>query len=112
MTNFNFGYPELNQDFNFTKVSSGKLSYDFNFGIKATEYKLLFGTNNKFNSIWVDPYSSLLKGRIYIGREEDLTIVTYTDENVIISDYYSTTVSGTTHETLISDNSVDINVVY
>ena len=80
--------------------------------MKYTLFKIISGQSNIFNSIWVDPTSSLKEGRLYIGRKEDLTIVRYANKKAVIEDYYSTTVSGTTHETLISDNSVDINVVY
>lgn len=73
---------------------------------------LLLGNNNTIKSIWADPTTSLSGGTIYIGREDDLTIVNYNNEVAVIKDYYSTTFSGAAKEALNAADSVDINVNY
>jgi hypothetical protein len=112
-TNFNFGYNEEGFiDLEFIEVSSGDSNYNFEFGTSVFIYQVLFGSSNNFNSLWVDEKSSLQNNRLYIGRPNDLTIIKTKDNQVVIEDYYSKTVPGRTEETLIADDSVDINVTY
>ena len=103
MVNFNFDYSDLRKNI---------YNYDFNFGGKNLKFNLLLGNNNVIKSIWADTTASLNEGTIYIGREDDLTIVQYSNEVAVIKDYYSTTFSGTAREALNAADSVDINVNY
>ena len=110
---FDFGFTGEFSNFNFTDVSDGSTSYDFEFGITSvTVFRILLNGNNNFNSIWADPTSSLKNGRFYIGSENNLTIIQHNDGQAFIKDYFSKTVKGSTNETLDSENSVDINVTY
>lgn len=81
-------------------------------------YNILYGTSNNFTSIWCDPETSLTNGRFYVGREDDLTIISNNSSQAYVEDYYLTTTSGEsgspgeTGEVLNAGDSIDINVVY
>lgn len=70
------------------------------------------GNKNIFNSIWCDSKASLKAGTIYVGREEDLTILKVKDSQASIEDYYSKSIAGRVEETLNHEDSTDINVTY
>jgi hypothetical protein len=109
--NFEFGYTGDFTNVTFTEIRE-ETSGDFDFGLGVLIFPILFGTNNAFNSIWVDATSSLNSGRLYVGRPEDLTIIKYSNDQAFIEDYYSKTFEGETKETLKAEDSVDINVTY
>ncbi len=107
---FDFGLTGDFTNFDFTIISDGSTEYNFEFGSGVYIYKIFRGSNNNFNSIWADPNASLTSGKFYAGREEDLSIVNNVNEQVYLVDYYSTTVKGSTEDTLTSEDIVDINV--
>jgi len=109
--NFDFGQSGDFINLNFTEISTDT-STDFNFGKGTLIFPILLGTNNNFNSIWVDPTASLTVGRFYLGRPEDLTIIKYKNNQAFIEDYYSKTTKGVTKEVLKAEDSIDINVTY
>jgi hypothetical protein len=108
---FDFGLTGDFSNFTFTEISTGDSSYDFDFGAVSNITRILFGSNNNFNSIWADPTASLTNGRFYVGRPEDLHTLSRNGEQVSVENYFSKTVAGSTNDTLDSDDSVDINVV-
>ena len=111
-SSFDFGLTGDYTNLNFTEISSGESSYDFEFGQGIFIFELLKGTSNSFYSVWADETASLTNGRFYIGRTNDLTIIKNTNSQVIIEDYYSTTEKGKTNETLSYTDVIDINVTY
>lgn len=123
MVDLNFDSTYINSDFNFDGIEEILFSfenpfttfepvYDFDFNFSTSTFNVLKGVNNIFNSIWCDPDASLLKGRFYVGRAEDLTIINHSDGQAYLEDYYSKTISGRAEETLTDDNISDINITF
>jgi len=98
-------------DFNFTEEDIWTGSFDFDFGSQVTIYRLINGINNSFNSIWADSSASLTSGAFYVGRQNDLTIISNNNGQVAVKDYYSFTQKGASGDTLEAEDMVDINVV-
>ena len=86
-------------------------SYDFNFNFSSDELYILRSSSNVFNSIWCEPNASLYKGRFYLTHAEDFTIVSHSEGRAYMEDYYSTTISGRSEQTLKSNDITDLNLI-
>ncbi|MBV5347152.1 hypothetical protein JZU46_02900 [bacterium] len=113
-TAFNF-YIGTATDFDFDNgiiVSTEFITRTFDFNKSAVVLNILKSPTNNFNSIWCDANASLTNGRFYISHEKDLTIVNNKNGQVYVENFVSKTVLGSTNETLINEDIVDITVAF
>lgn len=74
-----------------------------------TNYNILNGSSNVFNSIWCDTTTSINNGIIYISNAGSITFIDVGSN--IIKDYFSTENKGSTNEVIEDSSIVDINIV-
>ena len=99
-------------DFNFDTAGyspSPPLAADFNFVLGV--YRILAGFSNIFTSIWADSDAGQDNGRMYVlswGPGTALSVLNLDVKNLY--DYYTQNYGGRAQETLIDDNTRDLNV--
>lgn len=102
----------INMEFTAESLSSGEVTYDFDFGSGVEIHPILNGLSNQHKAIWCDPKASLTNGRFYVATQNSLTIINNKNGQAILEDYYTQEIPGRAEETLKSGDIVDLNVSF
>lgn len=99
-------------DFDFSEVGYSPLpadAADFDFALAV--YNVLAGSSNIFTAIWADPNTSRTSGKMYAlswGPGAGLSVLELSTK--VPYDFYTETESGRVDETLIDNNTRDLNI--